>query len=88
MRLQFGERAVLDQKTGILRILGYVGSMPVQCLVERSAVTAGLNEACVSDIQTLEIFETRIREIESVASQRFFNGEHSPVVKRQHMFFH
>ena len=86
MRLQFDGRAVLDQKTGDFRILAHVGGMPIECIVERGAVTAGLNAICVSDAQAMLMFEARIREIETVASQRFFNGELSPAVKQQHMF--
>ena len=86
MHLQFSECAVLDQKSGNFKILAIAGGMQIQCVVERGAITAGLKDTSISDIQALQILETRIREIESVASQRFFNGEHSPVVKREHMF--
>jgi hypothetical protein len=73
------------QSTGDFRILAYVGDMSVQCIVERGAITAGFAGLYTSDTEMLQLFAARKPEIELIASQRFFNGERPPVVKRRHM---
>ena len=85
MRFKFSGRAELG-KAGDFEIFAWVGDMQVRCVIKREAVTAGLAEAYISDAQMLQLFASRSCELESIASQRFFNGESSPVIKRHHMF--
>ena len=85
MQFRFSGQAELIQSTGDFEIHALVGDMPIRCLVERGAITAGFTGAHISEEQILQLFAARKPEIESIASQRFFNGERSPVVKRQHM---
>jgi len=86
MRFRFLGQVELIEPTGNFAIRALAGDMPVRCVVERGAVMDGFSEPYVSDAEALELFAARSREIELVASQRFFNGELSPVVKSHHMF--
>jgi hypothetical protein len=88
MPLKFIVKAEIDIGTGDLKIAAYIGDVPVTCVIKRSAVTAGLNELCISDTQALEIYHARSDEIQDIASQRFDNGERVPIVTRRDMYMH
>ena len=88
MPLRFTGEAKVESGTGDLQLLAYLGDLPVRCIVKRAAVTAGLNETYVSDVQALEIYYIRAREIQNIASQRYDNGERQPTVSRIDMSIH
>ena len=85
MRFRFLGQVELIGSTGNFAIGALAGDMPVRCVVERGAVMDGFSELYVSDAEILQLFAARSREFESIASQRFFNGELSPVIKSHHM---
>jgi hypothetical protein len=85
MQFRFLGQVELIGSTGNCAIGALAGDMPVRCVVERSAIVDGFSELHVSDAEVLELFAARSRELELVASQRFFNGELAPVIKSHHM---
>ena len=85
MRFRFLGQVELIGSTGNFAIRALAGDMPVRCVVERGAVMDGFSEPYVSDAEVLQLFAARSHEFERVASQRFFNGELSPVIKSHHM---
>lgn len=88
MPLKFTGEAKIELDTGDLQLLAYLGEFPVRCIVKRAAVTAGLMEAQVSDVQALELYHARSGEIHEIASQRYDNGERQPTVFPAHMSMH
>jgi hypothetical protein len=88
MPLKFIGKPRIEVASGDVQILAYAGEFPVMCLIKRSAVTAGLSEYRISDAQTLELYHLRAGELQSIASQRFYNGEREPVVTRRDMSMH
>lgn len=88
MPLKFSGKAKIVKGSGDFQVLAFIGDMPVNCIIKRSAVMAGFNELCVSDAQALEIYHARCREIQDIASQRFDNGEWAPTVTGRDMHIH